>query len=358
MRQSIPRRPSVSVVICTHNGQRRLPQCLKYLARQTVDEGIAWELMVVDNASTDSSLGTAQQCWARKDVPMRFLEEPNPGQALARLKALVESRMDLVSLIDDDNWVDCNWVTEVSNIMRDHPKAGACGGMSVLNMDKDPPVWFANNAKSYAVGTQGEKAGDTILWGAGLTVRRSAFEALYEQGFRPRAVSRPTGEGALFKRLGLINPLRDGGDSELCLALRIGGWELWYEPGLKLEHHIDPARLTWSNHCKILRGFGWAHVGLSTYEAASSPNNGLVHTLSRRWWVLAPWYGLKLIGAIARAAPALWSGREGARTVLHMEYRFGYLLALISQRAAFGAAIWQLSAQPWMRRQDVHGLRF
>ena len=47
--------PGVSVVICCHNSGKRLPETLRHLAAQVVEEGIPWEVVIVDNASTDGS---------------------------------------------------------------------------------------------------------------------------------------------------------------------------------------------------------------------------------------------------------------------------------------------------------------
>jgi hypothetical protein len=49
------------------------------------------------------------------------------------------------------------------------------------------------------------------LWGAGLCVRKTAWEGLVERGFRPKLTDR-TG-----------TQLTTGGDNEMCLALRLAG---------------------------------------------------------------------------------------------------------------------------------------
>ena len=55
--------PGVSVVVCTHDGAARLPATLAHLVSQTVPAGLAWEVVVVDNASTEATGTVAREAW-------------------------------------------------------------------------------------------------------------------------------------------------------------------------------------------------------------------------------------------------------------------------------------------------------
>jgi hypothetical protein len=62
----------VSVVICSYNGALRLATVLSHLAAQEAGAGTPWEVIVVDNASTDGTADTARRCWpAGHAAPMR-----------------------------------------------------------------------------------------------------------------------------------------------------------------------------------------------------------------------------------------------------------------------------------------------
>src|SRR5690348_8092021 len=70
----------ISVVICTYNGAERLPQTLAHLAAQEDTGTIAWEVLVVDNASTDDTAEVARRCWpADAPAPLRVVGEPRMG---------------------------------------------------------------------------------------------------------------------------------------------------------------------------------------------------------------------------------------------------------------------------------------
>ena len=45
----------ISIVICTHNGKNRLELVLEHISRLHIPDNILWEVVVVDNASTDNT---------------------------------------------------------------------------------------------------------------------------------------------------------------------------------------------------------------------------------------------------------------------------------------------------------------
>jgi hypothetical protein len=89
------------------------------------------------------------------------------GLRFARVRAFAEARHTLVSFVDDDNWVAPDWVETVWQVTEAHPEAGACGGDSEAATDE----------------TAGAAATPGYFWGAGLTVRAAAWEALRAKGF-------------------------------------------------------------------------------------------------------------------------------------------------------------------------------
>src|SRR5690242_2089395 len=71
----------VSVVICCHNGVSRLRPTIEHVAAQIVRPGLPWEVILVDNASTDGTGEFATQCWpVPGPAPFRILREPRLGK--------------------------------------------------------------------------------------------------------------------------------------------------------------------------------------------------------------------------------------------------------------------------------------
>lgn len=235
----------VSIVICCYNSAARLHQTLDHLASQKVSSNILWEVLVVDNASTDNTAQIAQDLWpADSPVPLRVVREPKPGLSFARRRGFEEARYEFVSFVDDDNWVADNWVETVHKIMITHPEVGACGGRSTAVFECEAPDWFETYQSSFAVGDQASGEGDVTetrgwLWGAGLNIRKTAWERLVQSGFQFLLTGR---KGA---------KLTAGEDNELCYGLRFLGWRLYYSPKLELVHFMPKRRITWKYLCQL-----------------------------------------------------------------------------------------------------------
>lgn len=249
----------VSIVICTHNGRSRLPATLDHIARQSGCE-FPWELLVIDNGSTDGTGELVTQFWRSVDsCPMRLIRENRLGLTYARQTGFGAASYELVLFVDDDNWLQSDYLRIAQKMFTTTPNLGACGGYARAVINGKPPDWFWAQQYCYAVGVQGPAAGDVssgqgYLWGAGLCVRKAAVDSLVAAGF----------EQALTDRKG--GTLLSGGDVELCFALRLAGWTLWYEPTLILHHFQPDDRLRWSYIAKQQRAAGRAFPVLGLYS--------------------------------------------------------------------------------------------
>ena len=98
----------VSIIICCHNGAERLSETIRHIARQRVPVYVPWELLIVDNGSTDSSAQVARTEWQkhRVDTYLRIVKEPMLGLSNARARGFQEARYEYMVLCDDDNWLD------------------------------------------------------------------------------------------------------------------------------------------------------------------------------------------------------------------------------------------------------------
>ena len=334
----------VSVVICCHNSAQRLHQTLAHLAVQQVAEECQWEVIVVDNASTDETPQVALNSWPVDiSVPLRVVYESQLGLSYARYRGYLEAKYGLISLIDDDNWVCPQWVQLVSEIMTQHPEIGACGGLNEAMCEVTPPKWFKQYQGCYAVGTQGQEVSDIThtqgsLWGAGLTIRKSAWRELLSKGFR----------SLLQDRQGVA--LTAGGDSELCTALRFAGWRLWYDSRLHLYHYLPAHRLQWSYLRRLCQGFGVASVGYDFYYYALQHNPKNLKEQIRQTW---EWQVFSVLRILLRHPwKLLLSFRcllEGEPEVLDIEHSIGRLWELLRKRETFKLSSWQIREAPWRR---------
>lgn len=255
----------ISILICTHNGSEKIKTTLDHLAKQKVSPSIPWEVILVDNASTDGTAEVAQAAWTA-DVPLRIIPEAQLGVAHARITGMNACQFSYISFIDDDNWVAENWVETAYNAMENHPDAGAIGGPSEAVLAAPAPEWFTRYAKNYAVGAQYEKAGEItketgLLWGAGLVIRKEAWDLLYRNGFTPLLISRKG------------KALLSGEESEMLLLFKWMGLSLYYIPDLKIQHFMPADRLDWRYYLRLRKGLGATSVYLDLYRSVMAAIN-------------------------------------------------------------------------------------
>ena len=253
----------VSVVICCYNSSDRLTPTLEALGDVDQAHLFAWEILLIDNGSTDGAVKpAAQNCPPHLRPRIRICSEAQPGLSSARLRGIREARYDIISFIDDDNWVCRDWISRVVAIFDNHPAVGVVGGPSIPVFEQAPPRWFNRISGFYAIGPQHRLSGDitetpgTLLWGAGLSLRRNALLELLQRGFQFSLTDRTGGN------------LSTGGDTELCLSLRASGWRFWYDDQLTLRHFIPAMRIQWSYARTLMQGMGRASVIINVYLIA------------------------------------------------------------------------------------------
>jgi glycosyltransferase involved in cell wall biosynthesis len=274
-----PLRAGLSVVICCYNSAGRLPETLRHLRTQYNPEDIDWEVIVIDNASTDATAQVARDNWpVGVRVPMRVVREERAGLSSARIRGVAEAHFDVISFIDDDNWVPTDWIARVGALFAEHPEVGVSGARCEPEPEVAPPPWFERIQAFYATGSQHKSSGDvtdtrgTLLWGAGLSVRTQAMCSLFDGPFN-FLMSDRTAEN-----------MASGGDTELCYALREAGWRFWYDDTLVLRHFVPQARLTWPYALRLMSGLGASSAMYDLYlQALRRPPFARYPAWKRTW---------------------------------------------------------------------------
>jgi glycosyltransferase involved in cell wall biosynthesis len=265
----------ISIVICTYNGSALLPATLEHIARQQVPAGIAWEVIVVNNASTDDSAQVADNVWATLacDVPFTITHQPIPGLNNAREKGFTTASYEYILMCDDDNWLASNYVSTAFDIMEENPAIGMLGGNGKLTYETTPPDW-AIEYPIHASGPQAPNSGQATLYGvygAGSVMRKSAYERIRQAGFK----------FLLTDRLG--SQLSSGGDFELCHGLAMAGYWIWYDERLVFTHFITSNRFTWSYYVNYLNQDALSFTVLEPYGILLKTKS---HNLFVFWGIL------------------------------------------------------------------------
>lgn len=225
----------LSVAICTWNRAQSLRVALSSLARLVDPAGASWEVVVVDNNSTDDTRAAVEEY--RDALPIRYAFEPRQGLSHARNRAVQEAGGDLIIFTDDDVRVDEQWLAEYAIAERRFPGAAFFGGTVDVCFTCHPPRWLRNNLSRFrtAYAYRSVDSGTLIIsrpqhlpFGANMAFRRSVFTA-----------------AEFLSSLGRVGShLMSGEETEFMERLLAGGHTgVWIGPAV-VEHIIPKDRLT------------------------------------------------------------------------------------------------------------------
>lgn len=128
----------VSVMVCTRNRCEALARLLERLEQLAVPAGVRWELIVVDNGSTDGTAALlGAYCGA---LPLRVVREPKRGLSRARNAGLAVATGDILLLTDDDCLPDVHWLATVRDEFARAPGLDVLGGRVELYDERDQPT--------------------------------------------------------------------------------------------------------------------------------------------------------------------------------------------------------------------------
>ena len=98
--------PTATVLICTYNRARALGETLDSLARMSVPSTVSWDVLVVDNNSSDDTAAVVRDRQSGFPVPLHYLHEPRQGKSNALNTGLAAGHSAFVVFTDDDVMVE------------------------------------------------------------------------------------------------------------------------------------------------------------------------------------------------------------------------------------------------------------
>ena len=127
--------PSISIVIVNFNGKTLLKQCLSTLLETEYPD---YEIVVVDNASTDKSLADVKATFG-SNPRIKFVENrENVGHAEGcNIGAKMTTGKYVVFLDSDIEFNSKNWLSELVNVMENDETVGVAQAKIVLADDKN-----------------------------------------------------------------------------------------------------------------------------------------------------------------------------------------------------------------------------
>lgn len=116
--------PLVSVILCIYNGAATVERALDSLVAQTYTN---WELVCVDDGSTDESANVVEKYFAG-DQRVRIFREPHRGLAGTINAAIPHTRGEVVGFLDADDWYEPTHLEVNMAYLAAHPKVSAVTG--------------------------------------------------------------------------------------------------------------------------------------------------------------------------------------------------------------------------------------
>lgn len=221
----------ISIAIATYNRAGELELTLASLARGDRRGFEDFEVLVIDNNSTDHTAQVATKLAPLFGGRLRHILEEKQGLSHARNRAISEARYDIVAFLDDDVNVDLNWMRQLAVAYQDEEVA-AVGGRASLNYPSTKPKWLGEGEEALLtkveLGSGRRPALPDEIFGVNLSFRKEWFERV--GGFRTD--------------LGRVGTCLLGSEEgELLERIAAAGGCLFYEPAVFVEHRVAPERL-------------------------------------------------------------------------------------------------------------------
>lgn len=227
----------ISAVICTFNRDRYLGKAIQSLVEQTLETEL-YEIIVVDNCSTDNTKQIVTEEFAH--IPnLRYIYESVLGLSQARNTGWQNARGDYIAYLDDDAIASSVWLEKIVEVfMKVTPQPGIVGGKIEPIWEISRPSWLSDRvARSLTIldwsSTPIFLPDNQWLAGANIAYPRYLIKAI--NGFDINLGRK--GKKLLSCEESLLNN-----------QLKNNGYQVYYHPEIKIQHHIPASRLEKSWH--------------------------------------------------------------------------------------------------------------
>lgn len=227
-----------TVLICTFNRASLLAETLESLAALRVSPGIKWDVLIVDNRSTDNTGAVVRSLQPTYPVPLHYLYEDRQGKSYALNTGLNATRARFVLFTDDDVRVSPGWLEAAISPMIEDAAIDYTGGPVHPIWEVPPPAWL-----------RGDRAG---LWGAIAILDYGPSSFVFEDQGRIPIGANMAVRWTLLDAIGHFDPqlgrrgasLLGQEQAEFFCRARDAGACGMYAPDMSVHHHVPRQRLT------------------------------------------------------------------------------------------------------------------
>jgi len=258
----------ISVLICTRNRAASLEATLRSFFAQNFAGGYEFELIVVDNGSTDETKQVVERCVARHPGLARRLFENRRGLTFARNAGLTAAEGEIIVFTDDDVLVTESWLDEIHREFAADPALCMLGGRVLLANERLQRVAVQPCAERRYLDLPD---GVNFAMGANMAFRRELFDRV----------------GLFDVRLGAGRFFAGADEAELIYRGLKAGCRLLYAPNVLVYHDHD--RVTPEQACRLEYGYAKGCAGYLIKHSMSGDGYALrmlywtLRTLPKRW---------------------------------------------------------------------------
>jgi GT2 family glycosyltransferase len=205
-----------SVLICTYNRPQLLAQCLSALIRGTTEQP---DELVIVNGGDQRADEVVEQIRSKElrahGIEIKLVKTVNRNLAASRNVGLPHCTGDIIAMTDDDAEVFPDWTTQMKRLHADHPEAGAVGGR-IIGADSDSLISRLSDHVTFNSPVTAQCV--RTLPGVNVSYKRSVIDRVGPQ------------DETLFR----------GEDVDFNWRVKRLGYEIYYDPAVRVLHHHRP----------------------------------------------------------------------------------------------------------------------
>lgn len=203
-----------------------------------VSPGVSWDVLIVDNKSTDNTAAIVHSFRSTYPVPLHYLYEARQGKSYALNTGLNASRSRFVLFTDDDVRVSPEWLEAAIAPMIEDTAIDYSGGPVYPIWEAPAPSWLRKDR------------GD--LWGAIAILDYGPSQFVFEEQGRIPIGANMAVRRTLLEAIGDFDPelgrrgtsLLGQEQAEFFCRARSAGARGTYVPDMAVQHHVPAQRLT------------------------------------------------------------------------------------------------------------------
>lgn len=231
------------VAICSYNRCQNLPALVAALRKQQAS--VPFEILVVDNNSTDKTQQVLAELANQKGAPLRFVRETQQGITHARNRAIEECLGNTyMAFIDDDELPQEGFIASAYNALACEDAECVGGAITIALSDKERPKWLVKELLGFLA--EVDHADDafwivdksTPIWTSNIAYRMEMFRGNRALRFDDRFNREGQGVGG-------------GEDAVMFWSLLDGGKRIRYRPDMRVIHFVEAWRLKRSYFLKL-----------------------------------------------------------------------------------------------------------